>query len=549
MTKKMTAALLTVMGFLFITAYIRSATGDVVYTDYMRIINTYLPDVTDISPYLHADVLERIPVTFLERLFNVKVLGYSTTFDMLLGALGLAICAALIGRYCVKQNVRLYVIAVVMFIIFSLDKWEMLTNGTGWMHFWAIALFYAHFMVYDRMRSGESASGGGRCGNGAESAGAGKSGREHLLLILPSLIIFLIAGPYCAAYSGCVCLIYFIDCICGMRKMRHILDESAARQTSGTDAGLQHTYAGHTDADHADAGSRTRTYVGYVISLWLPRFISVLIPFGLYFLSHMSLEYEYSGATSMSLAQLMASDPGFLPGLFIRSFAGLVMTSETAQAAGISDVVVLCEGIAIITAYVVAIAVNVRSGLYKKTVVPMMLMIMALLSHGLIVASRWIFLDPVYSMSSRYALQYMGGSIGILLTLFCACEMRGGVSAEARGAGMVSESAEGTGKAVAAKAGHHVSALPAFTLGVCVLILSGQLMNCAREIHMAPYRREAFENMRETAVNYKDRTDDELKRVLQYSDPAKTRKALGILEENGWNVFRGMEQSSDKSGS
>ena len=44
--------------------------------------------------------------------------------------------------------------------------------------------------------------------------------------------------------------------------------------------------------------------------------------------------------------------------------------------------------------------------------------------------------------------------------------------------------------------------------------------------------------MRQVAVSYEERSDEELKSVLQYRDPVMTRRALTILRENGWNVFR-----------
>ena len=135
-------------GFLFLTAYIRSATVDVVYTDYIRLINSYLPDVFSLKPYLHADVLTRIPINYFERIINVVLFKYSTTFDMMLGALGLAASAWVIGAYAFEKKISAAVTAVLMLIIFSLDKWEMLTNGTGWVHFWAFACFYYHYLVF-----------------------------------------------------------------------------------------------------------------------------------------------------------------------------------------------------------------------------------------------------------------------------------------------------------------------------------------------------------------------------------------------------------------
>ena len=45
-----------------------------------------------------------------------------------------------------------------MAVLFSLNKWEMLTNGSGWAHFLSFACFYYHYEVMGPgvERSGET---------------------------------------------------------------------------------------------------------------------------------------------------------------------------------------------------------------------------------------------------------------------------------------------------------------------------------------------------------------------------------------------------------
>ena len=148
MGRKMTVRLLPLFGFLFLTAYLRSATADVVYTDYIRLVNSYLENVYSLSPYLHGDVLTRIPVNYLERIVNVRFFHYSTMFDMMLGAFFLALNAYLLGRYCEKKRLPVGVSALLILLVFSLNKWEMLTNGSGWVHFAAFALFFCHYLSF-----------------------------------------------------------------------------------------------------------------------------------------------------------------------------------------------------------------------------------------------------------------------------------------------------------------------------------------------------------------------------------------------------------------
>ena len=50
MGRKMVTRLLPLFGFLFLTAYVRSASADIVYSDYIRLVNTYLENVWSFRP-------------------------------------------------------------------------------------------------------------------------------------------------------------------------------------------------------------------------------------------------------------------------------------------------------------------------------------------------------------------------------------------------------------------------------------------------------------------------------------------------------------------
>ena len=56
---------LPVLGMIFYLAYIRRSAIDMVYSDYIRLINSYLPDVWNPDKFFVADLLTRIPVNFL----------------------------------------------------------------------------------------------------------------------------------------------------------------------------------------------------------------------------------------------------------------------------------------------------------------------------------------------------------------------------------------------------------------------------------------------------------------------------------------------------
>ena len=56
------------LGVLFSLWYIRNAACDVVYSDYIRLIDSYLPEVTDPARFFVPDILTRIPAAFPARI-------------------------------------------------------------------------------------------------------------------------------------------------------------------------------------------------------------------------------------------------------------------------------------------------------------------------------------------------------------------------------------------------------------------------------------------------------------------------------------------------
>lgn len=61
----------------------------------------------------------------------------------------------------------------------------------------------------------------------------------------------------------------------------------------------------------------------------------------------------------------------------------------------------------------------------EKTILPLMLLAGGGMNHLMVLVSRYIFMpNDKYGMSSRYALQYQIGVIGILLTFALAAKCR-----------------------------------------------------------------------------------------------------------------------------
>ena len=67
--------LLPLAGILFCLWYVKSAACDVVYSDYIRLVNSYLPDVWNPEKFFVPDVLTRIPINSgLQRIRRSRVI-------------------------------------------------------------------------------------------------------------------------------------------------------------------------------------------------------------------------------------------------------------------------------------------------------------------------------------------------------------------------------------------------------------------------------------------------------------------------------------------
>ena len=149
---------LPAVGIAFCLYYLSIATKDVAYTDYMRLIVSYLPDVANPAKFFVPDVLTRVPITYLGRIINVALFHYSTTFDMVLGVISHGLAALALASYCRDKKGYGSWFLVIMLLMFSLNKWEMLGNGSGWVCFLSIAGFYWNFVILDSSGFSDSLS-------------------------------------------------------------------------------------------------------------------------------------------------------------------------------------------------------------------------------------------------------------------------------------------------------------------------------------------------------------------------------------------------------
>lgn len=487
---------LPVLGVLFYLLYLHTAAIDMVYSDYIRLINSYLPDVWNPEKFFVPDLLTRIPANYLERGINVQFFGYSVTFDRVMGVLGFGLSALCIGAYSRQKRIGLGWYAALMAVMFSLNKWEMLYNGTGWVHFWAFACFYYNYLVLDRVYD-------------AKFKRTLKRGDMVKLFVLPAFTTICVAGPYCAIYSMTLILaLLFL-----YARNRLIIWQDCRR------LGIQ-----KKDGPTAVFDSRLCRLTGTQIALLLA---AVVLPLLLYLWSNSLAVYEYAGAVEAPLLESFLKEPIFFLKFFLKSFASTVFGVELIDRhmAGVPGKVWCLLGLLVIGAHFLALWLNFYYGIVEETILPLMLLAGGAMNHLLVLVSRWIFMpNDSYGMSSRYALQYQVGIIGILLTFGLAARSLRERSA-VEGAGGQTGSARRPGTVVRT-----------VMIAVTTAFVLGNLVTSAEEFSFGKYRKEHNLEVKEILLNFENETDDTLKQALEYSKPGK-REALAILKEHGWNIF------------
>lgn len=344
-------------GMVFGVWYLKNSFVDVVYSDYIRLVNSYLPDVWNPDKFFVGDVLTRIPLNYLARIINTTFFDYRIRFDQALGILSLGLSSMLLISYCIRKDIGILWYLCLMAVTFSLNKWEMMVNGSGWIHFFAFACFYYHYLVLERIWTGRE-----------------KKGDRIRLLVLPWFITLGVAGPYCAVYSLTLVLTYGFGFFLTWKRDK-------------------------------------RWEKSYIV--WG---ISVVIPLCLYIWSNARAAEGQVGSLGASFVSGLLENPGYMIRFFIKSFASMIIGIECAHAKFTSNLPYLSLGLLIMAGYGLALWFQFRRQLYEETLFPLILTVSGILNHLLIWYSRWGFLDEDYGMASRYALQFQIGIFGMLLT-------------------------------------------------------------------------------------------------------------------------------------
>lgn len=494
----------------FLGFYILSASADIVYSDYIRLTNSYLGEPFSFHNLMTKDILTRIPVSFLFREINIAFFHYSITFDRFLGLFGLFLTSIPLLLFMAKRRIGVFFSISLLLIFYSLNKWEMLLNGSGYAHFLSFALFYLFFYLL--------------------SERVGKGSSLLSLSVFPFLFL-LTGGPYAIAVYGATILSLFFLFLAG----------------------------------------KIRDKRGSLV-LFLSSFVSTF----LYFLSNHYAVYEYAGAKSISLKEVLFTKMTFVLKFFGFGFSSLLFSGENLEewlsSGAVQGKQLFLLGGLILLFFLLMALLFLKDLFFGKKdssddcipekekdksltgLFPALLLLHGLLSFALVFLSRYIFLRPEYAVQSRYALQYQSALLGALLLLYLKTAGGQEVRVEKRNRDREiedrkkgekvkkDENAESVKLAgdVDKKAEPRRALLRIISVGITLLFLVGTLHTAKTELLKAPYRRLHYETMLHSVNRIEEMDEEELERLYEYRHgKERILKAFSILKERKLNCFYG----------
>ena len=486
--------LLSFLMALAILFYVLLSTTDVLYSDYIRLVNSYLGKPFQIGDLLQKDILTRIPLTYFFREINRYSFGYTLIFDRVLGVLGLFLASKPLLLFMRNKQLPFSQQLLFLLLFYSLNKWEMLLNGSGYIHFLAFSAFYDYFYALDQAFSKKS---------------------SLLVLSLYPPFILLVAGPYClAVFLSCFAMFFFLA-----------------------------------------LGKKLWDMKGTILLL-----ISNGLCLFLYLLSNHYAVYEYAGAESISLREVLQNHLLFVVKFIFYGFSSMLVSGENLEKL-LRDGAIQGKGVVLLGAFVLFFymfmtllylwrffASSKNSGTktfatknkeafssqqrqmaeQKQTdknaltgenvgesfyfgLLPGLLLLHGLASHALVFLTRYMFLKESYAFQSRYALQYQSALLGAFLLLFL----------------WKNENRTSLGQKSRTSQGRLV-----FCLLISGIFLLGTLWTDSSEWGKAMYRREHYERMWMYSHDLSAYSDEELEDVFEYHHGGeRIRKAFAIWEQ------------------
>ena len=510
--------LLSFLMALAILFYVFLSTTDVLYSDYIRLVNSYLGQPFQLGDLLQKDILTRIPLTYVFREINRHFFGYTLIFDRALGVLGLFLTSIPLLLFMRKKQLSFLQQLLFLILFYSLNKWEMLLNGSGYIHFLAFSVFYAYFYALDQAFSKKS---------------------SLLVLSIYPPFILLVAGPYClAVFLSCFALFFFLA-----------------------------------------LGKKLWDMKGTILLL-----ISNGLCLFLYLLSNHYAVYEYAGAESISLREVLQNHLLFVVKFIFYGFSSMLVSGENLEKL-LRDGAIQGKGVVLLGAFVLffymfmtllylwkffasygngggkvfagkgkkglssaqeqeevknqigknAMAAENSGETFYFGLLPGLLLLHGLASHALVFLTRYMFLKESYAFQSRYALQYQSALLGAFLLLFLwKNEKRFSSGQKARiGRKTGVEQKTGVGEQIRIERRQRTAqGRLVFCLLISGIFLLGTLWTDHSEWGKAMYRREHYERMWIYSHDLSAYSDEELESVFEYRHGGeRIRKAFAIWEQ------------------
>ena len=510
--------LLSFLMALAILFYVLLSTTDVLYSDYIRLVNSYLGKPFQLGDLLQKDILTRIPLTYFFREINRYFFGYTLIFDRVLGVLGLFLASKPLLLFMRKKQLPFLQQLLFLILFYSLNKWEMLLNGSGYIHFLAFSAFYDYFYALDQAFSKKS---------------------SLLVLSIYPPFILLVAGPYClAVFLSCFALFFFLA-----------------------------------------LGKKLWDIKGTILLL-----ISNGLCLFLYLLSNHYAVYEYAGAESISLKEVLQNHLLFVVKFIFYGFSSMLVSGENLEKL-LRDGAIQGKGIVLIGAFVLffymfmtllylwkffassgngggkafagkgkedlsseqgqeeaknqigksSMAAENSGETFYFGLLPGLLLLHGIASHALVFLTRYMFLKESYAFQSRYALQYQSALLGAFLLLFLwKNEKQSNPGQKARVDRKTGvEQKTGIGDQIRIERRQRTAqGRLTFCLLISGIFLLGTLWTDHSEWGKAMYRREHYERMWIYSHDLSAYSDEELESVFEYRHGGeRIRKAFAIWEQ------------------
>lgn len=597
------AFFLSALGTAFLIYYIFRASTDVVSSDYIRLVNYYIKDEESYKYLFTWESISRIPFTFLARFVNVNFFKYSVFFDKILGTFGFFIFNFVNVKFILNtlktDKIKIIASVIVSIISFSLISWEMILNGTGYPHMITCGLIALVFYLFDRIvkrtksimtLENLDSSDLKYYGNEEEnnrlsnmvalidtSETQRKNLRAHALVYLLVVIISLFfAGSYQCTFH-CTLIFFSIIEIFAFIIIRDKYNrgeiESLANdkelygnfkaQYNGQEI---RTFGSNKGEKYSTVNNET-TFKIFFKFLFL--IIICVICLTCFLKSNSTgVILKPVGEKDVTLFEVLASDIYFPIRYMLKAFASIIIGVETFNYAinfqTIDENMVFFVGLTFVVVILITIFILIVGLVNKKSrkenifdlntyknIYPYIFVVFGLANYATVFLARYKFVRDEYGMSSRYAIQYMFLTIGIILIHMIFIDefiVNKRYYKKDKKASNLSKSylkrkekliAEGKMKLDRPKTSYFFI-ITIFLSVFCVgFILLGSLTTTMDEIFKADYRKVAYENLTEVAKNYENYSDEELMNLFEYHRSAEHIKdALGTLKNKKLNVFK-----------